>query len=42
MLRSNHLGQQIFFYFFFYLKKDKEINFGGLPIKMTVAPKIYS
>jgi len=36
MLRSNYLGQQRFFCFFFYPKKDKDINFGDLPIKITV------
>jgi len=40
MVRSNHLGQQRFFYFFFYPKKGKETGFGGLPIKITVEPKI--
>jgi len=34
MVRSNHLGQQRFFCFFFYPKKEKEINFDGLPIKI--------
>jgi len=32
MVRSNHLGQQRFFCFFFYPKKDKEVNFSDLPI----------
>jgi hypothetical protein len=40
MVRSNHLDQQRFFCFFFYPKKDKEINSWGLPIKITVEPNI--
>jgi hypothetical protein len=36
MVRSNPLEQQRFFCFFFYQKKEKEINFGGLSIKITV------
>jgi hypothetical protein len=38
-VHSNHLGQQRFFCFFFYPKK--EINFGSLPIKITVEPFFY-
>jgi hypothetical protein len=41
MVHSNHLGQQRFFCFFFYPKKEKEINFGSLPIKITVEPFFY-